>query len=138
MDLRIASGAFFLGGGAGCKIVEPFTGLMYKICRICSAHWPKHTVKSTRCPRKFNRRIQLTLNSSTVTPAGRFTTNEATPSLERVTLFFDSKSDVSWFASSVCALRITGTPPTKRSSESLTCTCLSEQSKFISTAHHFF
>lgn len=42
MDLRIASGAFF-GGGAGCKIVEPFTGLMYKICRICVLHIGQNT-----------------------------------------------------------------------------------------------
>lgn len=110
----------------GCKLVDLFSGLMFKICRICSAHLPKHTVKSTHCPRKFNRRTQLTLNSSTVAPDGRLTTNEATPSLERVTLFLDSKSDVSWFPSTVCALRVTGTPPTTWSSESLTCTCLSE------------
>lgn len=120
------------------RLLEVLMGLLYSVCNTHPACEPKYTVKSTSCPRKFSRQIQLTLNSSTVTPDGRLITNEATPSLDCVMLLFGSKSIISWSASLVCALRITGIPPTNWSNESLTCTCWSEQSKSISTTHHFF
>lgn len=105
-----------------------FTALIYKPCHICSTHEPKHTVKSTHRPSKYSRRTQLTRNSSAFTSEGRLITNEATPSLRLVTLFFGSKSDISWFTSTVCAFRMTGSSFTDWSSESLTCTCLQNNS----------
>lgn len=85
---------------------------------------------------KHSKNIQLTLKFSAVTSDGRLTTKGATPSVAWVTLLLGSRSDVSWYSSTVCAVRITGIPPTSWSSESLTCTCLPEQFRHVSNQNN--